>query len=99
MSNKNSHFNQRGLHCQARGLLSRPLLDKFTKRQEISSEMGLTIILLQSFHMAGDGKLGGLVDPNDGQCHLNTSGFYDWSTVQGELQCNVCLEWSRLQGE
>ena len=39
--------------------------------------------------MAGDGKLGGLVDPNDGQCHLNTSGFYDWSTVQGELQCNV----------
>ena len=39
--------------------------------------------------MAGDGKLGGLVDPNDGQCHLNTSGFYDWSTVQGELECNV----------
>ena len=58
--------------------------------------MGFTIISLQSFHMAGDGKLGGLVDPNDGQCHLNTSGFYDWSTVQGELQCNVCLEWSTL---
>ena len=33
--------------------------------------------------MAGDGKLGGLVDPNDGRCHLNSSGFYDWSTVQG----------------
>ena len=32
--------------------------------------------------MAGDGKLGGLVDPNDGRCHLNSSGFYDWSTVQ-----------------
>ena len=34
--------------------------------------------------MAGDGKLGGLVDPNDGLCHLNSSGFYDWSTVQGK---------------
>ena len=42
------------------------------------------LILLQSFHMAGDGKLGGLVDPNDGLCHLNSSGFYEWSTVQGE---------------
>ena len=36
--------------------------------------------------MAGDGKLGGLVDPNDGLCHLNSSGFYEWSTVQGESQ-------------
>ena len=35
--------------------------------------------------MAGDGKLGGLVDPNDGRCHLNSSGFYDWSTIQGEI--------------
>ena len=32
--------------------------------------------------MAGDGKLGGLVDPNDGLCHLNSSGFYDWSKQQ-----------------
>ena len=32
--------------------------------------------------MAGDGKLGGLVAPNDGLCHLNSSGFYDWSTLQ-----------------
>ena len=37
---------------------------------------------LQSFHSAGDGKLGGLTLPNDGQCHLNYTGFYDWSTVQ-----------------
>ena len=40
--------------------------------------------LLQSFHMAGDGKLGGVVDPNDGQCHLNISGFYEWSKLQGK---------------
>ena len=39
-------------------------------------------LLFQSFHVAGDGKLGGLVAPNDGQCHLNSTGFYDWSTVQ-----------------
>lgn len=36
----------------------------------------------QSFHMAMDGKLGGLVTPNDGQCHLNASGFYTYSTLQ-----------------
>ena len=36
----------------------------------------------QSFHIAMDGKLGGLVQPNDGLCHLNASGFYTYSTVQ-----------------
>ena len=36
----------------------------------------------QSFHIAMDGKLGGLVTPNDGRCHLNSSGFYTYSTVQ-----------------
>jgi protocadherin alpha len=36
----------------------------------------------QSFHSAGDGKLGGLTSPNDGLCHLNRTGFYDWSTKQ-----------------
>ncbi|EDO45831.1 predicted protein, partial [Nematostella vectensis] len=28
------------------------------------------------FHLAGDGKLGGIVTPNDGQCHLSNSGVY-----------------------
>ena len=28
------------------------------------------------FHFAGDGKLGGIVLPNDGHCHLNNEGFY-----------------------
>ena len=36
----------------------------------------------QSFHIAMDGKLGGLVTPNDGKCHLNQQGFYTFSTVQ-----------------
>ena len=39
---------------------------------------------IQSFHIAGDGKLGGLVDPNDGRCHLNSSGFYTRSREQGK---------------
>jgi len=28
------------------------------------------------FHYAGDGKLGGIVKPNDGNCYLNTEGEY-----------------------
>ena len=31
----------------------------------------------QSFHIAMDGKLGGIVKPNDGRCHLNQNGFFD----------------------
>jgi len=29
-----------------------------------------------SFHYAGDGKLGGIVKPNDGYCHLDKTGRY-----------------------
>uniref|UniRef100_H2YJT9 Integrin beta n=1 Tax=Ciona savignyi TaxID=51511 RepID=H2YJT9_CIOSA len=29
-----------------------------------------------SFHYAGDGKLGGIVLPNDGRCYLNSKGHY-----------------------
>ncbi len=35
----------------------------------------------QSFHVACDGKLGGLVEPNDGRCHLDEKGFFSKSTV------------------
>ncbi len=35
-----------------------------------------------SFHIAGDGKLGGIIDRNDGLCHLDEQGFY----TQGNLQ-------------
>ncbi|XP_071017109.1 integrin beta-7-like [Oncorhynchus clarkii lewisi] len=30
-----------------------------------------------TFHIAGDGRLAGIFEPNDGKCHLNGSGFYD----------------------
>ena len=36
----------------------------------------------ESFHIALDGKLGGLVEPNDGLCHLDNNGYYTYSTVQ-----------------
>ena len=36
----------------------------------------------QSFHIAMDGKLGGLVVPNDGLCHLDYRGSYTHSTIQ-----------------
>jgi len=35
-----------------------------------------------SFHYAGDGKLGGIVKPNDGDCHLDSTGWYTHSTSQ-----------------
>lgn len=34
------------------------------------------------FHYAGDGKLGGIVTPNDGMCHLSKDGYYTESTLQ-----------------
>ncbi|CAG0892794.1 unnamed protein product [Cyprideis torosa] len=33
------------------------------------------------FHYAGDGKLGGIVMPNDGHCHLNSRGEYTHSAM------------------
>jgi len=35
-----------------------------------------------SFHYAGDGKLAGIVTPNDGKCHLDSNGLYTESTEQ-----------------
>ncbi|CAH1118909.1 unnamed protein product [Phaedon cochleariae] len=35
-----------------------------------------------SFHYAGDGKLGGIVKPNDGLCHLASNGTYTESSTQ-----------------
>ncbi|XP_062141727.1 integrin beta-PS isoform X2 [Drosophila sulfurigaster albostrigata] len=34
------------------------------------------------FHYAGDGKLGGVITPNDGECHLNAEGMYTHSIIQ-----------------
>lgn len=34
------------------------------------------------FHYAGDGKLGGIVKPNDGSCHLDRDEVYTESSNQ-----------------
>ncbi|XP_012274157.1 integrin beta-PS isoform X2 [Orussus abietinus] len=34
------------------------------------------------FHIAGDGRLAGIIEPNDGLCHLDTEGFYNYSLLQ-----------------
>lgn len=34
------------------------------------------------FHYAGDGKLGGIIKPNDGRCHLDNRGTYTHSSLQ-----------------
>eukprot|EP00102_Acyrthosiphon_pisum_P022565 XP_016659775.1 PREDICTED: integrin beta-PS-like [Acyrthosiphon pisum] len=34
------------------------------------------------FHYAGDGKLGGIINPNDGRCHLDNRGSYTHSSLQ-----------------
>ncbi|XP_036320203.1 integrin beta-PS-like [Rhagoletis pomonella] len=34
-----------------------------------------------SFHSAGDGKLAGLIVPNDGMCHLNSEGYYTHAEI------------------
>ncbi|CAG2179959.1 unnamed protein product, partial [Oppiella nova] len=55
-------------------------------RQHIKWEdLSRKIILFATdsiFHYAGDGKLGGIVQPNDGQCHLNDEGVYTESKEQ-----------------
>nr|XP_050851498.1 integrin beta-PS-like [Vespula vulgaris]XP_050851499.1 integrin beta-PS-like [Vespula vulgaris] len=35
-----------------------------------------------SYHIAGDGKLAGIVEPNDCQCHLDEEGYYTHSLLQ-----------------
>ncbi|XP_043480175.1 integrin beta-PS-like [Leptopilina heterotoma] len=34
------------------------------------------------YHIAGDGKLAGIVEPNDGLCHLDEDGYYTYSLLQ-----------------
>ena len=55
------------------------------KRQLNSQARKLLVFSTDAgFHYAGDGKLGGIVKPNDGKCHLDDGGRYTKSKVQGE---------------
>ena len=54
------------------------------------------------FHYAGDGKLGGIVKPNDGLCHLDSKGepiFEKWSLERKKLPKLSAAEfWILLNG-
>lgn len=70
--------------CQA--LTSRPLQKQIGWRN-------VTRLLVftsdDTFHTAGDGRLGGIYLPSDGRCHLGSDGFYAKSHVyvsQGQGQ-------------
>ncbi|ELU10143.1 hypothetical protein CAPTEDRAFT_93285 [Capitella teleta] len=47
-----------------------------------SSRKVLLFTTDDSFHHAGDGRLGGIVTPNDGLCHLDAEGRYNESLNQ-----------------
>ncbi|XP_065199019.1 integrin beta pat-3-like [Sycon ciliatum] len=36
----------------------------------------------EKYHSAGDGRLAGIVYPNDGNCHLDENGYYTESLTQ-----------------
>ncbi|RWS29011.1 hypothetical protein B4U80_10561 [Leptotrombidium deliense] len=49
------------------------------------NDMSRKIIIFATdsiFHYAGDGKLGGIIKRNDGQCHLDAQGYYTESIYQ-----------------
>ncbi|KAL1374960.1 hypothetical protein pipiens_017789 [Culex pipiens pipiens] len=62
------------------------LLQAVVCRDEIGWRTQARRLLLLStdggFHYAGDGKLAGLIVPNDGECHLNSRNLYTHSTLQ-----------------
>ncbi|XP_062600193.1 integrin beta-3-like isoform X2 [Saccostrea cucullata] len=35
-----------------------------------------------NFHQAGDGRLAGILEPNDGECHLSAKGYYTKAEIQ-----------------
>jgi protocadherin alpha len=85
-------FKVEVMNTQISGNLDAPeggfdaVMQAISCRNEIGWRGGSRKMLLFStdagFHYAGDGKLGGIVTPNDGQCHLDHHGLYTESLNQ-----------------
>ena len=45
----------------------------------------------EEFHYAGDGKLGGILLPNDGHCHLSDSRYIGSTIYVRVLSIGFCL--------
>ncbi|XP_012946074.1 integrin beta-6 [Aplysia californica] len=62
------------------------IVQAVTCKREIGwREIGRKLLIFASndrFHLAGDGRLGGIVMPNDGRCHLDAHGEYTEELVQ-----------------
>lgn len=57
-----------------------------------------------TFHMAGDGRLGGVFQPHNGQCHLNASGSYNGIAYVSiahlmNIICVFCCRWMPKNGK
>ena len=54
-----------------------------------------------TFHTAGDGKLGGIFMPSDGHCHLDSNGLYSRSPefVSRRPFLPSPWEWAGLRAE
>lgn len=48
--------------------------------------------------MALDGRLAGIVQPNDGQCHLNSDNVYSMSTTMVSVRCEDVFSASTVEG-
>lgn len=74
-----------GLHCWLRGFKSHAQVHNLppTPTQEQIGWRNVSRLLVftsdDTFHTAGDGKLGGIFMPSDGHCHLDSNGLYSRS--------------------
>lgn len=68
--------SSRALHAQVHSLPPTPLQEQIGWRN-VSRLLVFTSD--DTFHTAGDGKLGGIFMPSDGHCHLDSNGLYSRS--------------------
>ena len=90
LNTKTSHFAREVKAAPVSGNLDAPeggfdaILQAVVCKEEIGWRDKARKLLVFStdagFHYAGDGKLGGIVTPNDGQCHME-GGLYTHSTL------------------
>uniref|UniRef100_A0A674NF98 Integrin beta n=1 Tax=Takifugu rubripes TaxID=31033 RepID=A0A674NF98_TAKRU len=100
LTNKGDEFNRLVSQQQISGNLDSPEggFDAIMQVAVCQNEIGwrnVTRLLVFStdagFHFAGDGKLGGIVLPNDGKCHLEKdmytmSHYYDYPSIAHLVQ-------------
>lgn len=92
LSTNVSKFTQEVNASQISGNLDAPeggldaIMQSIVCREEVGwrtkSRKMLVYTTDASFHYAGDGKLAGIIKPNDGKCHLDNSGLYEQSLEQ-----------------